>query len=202
MCRESANLLSSRWQLIRGDPPAWGFSGGYLSLADKRTSSGMIINDKQGFAPRSSPFTSTGETNKKERSRLKWGSRDSAVSTVTGYELDGRGFGVRVPVGARFFSSPQESNLATTEPLIVGSTEGRVKTGVMRRSLDFSNAPATHSQLPDCTRSFTTPSQQHYINSQLAVYLVGCVLWTRAITISTLFTLILHNMAARYSVWQ
>jgi hypothetical protein len=33
--------------------------------------------------------------------------RDSAVSTAAGYDLDDRAVGVRVPVGARFFSSPQ-----------------------------------------------------------------------------------------------
>jgi hypothetical protein len=30
--------------------------------------------------------------------------RDSAVGIATGYGLDGRGFGVRVPVGAGIFS--------------------------------------------------------------------------------------------------
>jgi hypothetical protein len=33
------------------------------------------------------------------------GSRESAVAT--GYGLDGRGFGVRVAVGVRFFFSPR-----------------------------------------------------------------------------------------------
>jgi hypothetical protein len=33
--------------------------------------------------------------------------RDSAVGIATGYMLDGRGVGARVPVGARFFSSPR-----------------------------------------------------------------------------------------------
>jgi hypothetical protein len=33
------------------------------------------------------------------------GSRDSVVGIATGYGLDGRGVGVRVPVEARFFSS-------------------------------------------------------------------------------------------------
>jgi hypothetical protein len=31
---------------------------------------------------------------------------DSAVGIVTGYGLDDRGVGVRVPVGARIFTSP------------------------------------------------------------------------------------------------
>jgi hypothetical protein len=34
------------------------------------------------------------------------GSRDSAVGIATGYGLDSREVGVRVPVGARFFRSP------------------------------------------------------------------------------------------------
>jgi hypothetical protein len=34
-------------------------------------------------------------------------SRDSARSTPTGYGLDGQGVGVRVPLGARFFSFPR-----------------------------------------------------------------------------------------------
>jgi hypothetical protein len=35
------------------------------------------------------------------------GSRDSIVSIATGYGLDDRVFGVRVPVGSRIFSSPR-----------------------------------------------------------------------------------------------
>jgi hypothetical protein len=35
------------------------------------------------------------------------GSRDSSVGTATGYGLDDRRVGVRVPVGARIFSSPR-----------------------------------------------------------------------------------------------
>jgi hypothetical protein len=34
------------------------------------------------------------------------GSRDSEVGIVTGYGLDDQGVGVRVPVGARIFTSP------------------------------------------------------------------------------------------------
>jgi hypothetical protein len=33
-------------------------------------------------------------------------SRDSAVGIATGYRLDDQGIGVRVPVGARIFTSP------------------------------------------------------------------------------------------------
>jgi hypothetical protein len=36
-----------------------------------------------------------------------YGSRDSAVGIATGYRLDDRGVGVRVPVGATLFPSPR-----------------------------------------------------------------------------------------------
>jgi hypothetical protein len=34
-------------------------------------------------------------------------SRDNAVGIATGYGLDDRGVGIRVPVGSRIFSSPR-----------------------------------------------------------------------------------------------
>jgi hypothetical protein len=37
---------------------------------------------------------------------LAW-NRDSSVGIATGYGLDDRGVGVRVPVGSRIFSSPR-----------------------------------------------------------------------------------------------
>jgi hypothetical protein len=35
---------------------------------------------------------------------------DTVVGIATGYGLDDRGFGVRVPVGSRIFSSPRHPN--------------------------------------------------------------------------------------------
>jgi hypothetical protein len=37
----------------------------------------------------------------------QWGSRDSSVGIATGYGLDDRVVGVRVPVGSRILSSPR-----------------------------------------------------------------------------------------------
>jgi hypothetical protein len=42
--------------------------------------------------------------------RLKVRSRDSVICIATGYGLDDRGVGVRVPVGSRFFSSSRDPN--------------------------------------------------------------------------------------------
>jgi hypothetical protein len=39
------------------------------------------------------------------------GRRDSVVGIATGYELDDRGVGVRVPVESRIFSSPRRPDL-------------------------------------------------------------------------------------------
>jgi hypothetical protein len=46
-------------------------------------------------------------------------SRDSAVGTATGYGLDGRGVGVRVPVGSRIFSSPRRTERLWGSPSLL-----------------------------------------------------------------------------------
>jgi hypothetical protein len=38
------------------------------------------------------------------------GNRDKIVDIATGYWLDDRGVGIRVPVGSRIFSSPRRPN--------------------------------------------------------------------------------------------
>jgi hypothetical protein len=48
-------------------------------------------------------------------------SRDSAVSIATGYGLDGRGVGVRVPGGSRIFSSPSHSDRLWGAPNILSN---------------------------------------------------------------------------------
>jgi hypothetical protein len=49
------------------------------------------------------------------------GSRDSAVSIVTSYGLDGRGVKVRVPVGAIFFSSPRRPDRLWGSPSLLSN---------------------------------------------------------------------------------
>jgi hypothetical protein len=48
-------------------------------------------------------------------------SRDSPVGIVTGYGLDDRGVGVRVPVGSRIFSSPQRSDRLWGPPSLLSN---------------------------------------------------------------------------------
>jgi hypothetical protein len=48
-------------------------------------------------------------------------SRDSSVGIATGYGLDDRGFGVRVPVVSRIFSSPRRSDRVWGPPSLLSS---------------------------------------------------------------------------------
>jgi hypothetical protein len=48
-------------------------------------------------------------------------SRDNAVGIATGYGLDGRGVGVRVPVGGRFLSPPQRPDQLWSPPSLLSS---------------------------------------------------------------------------------
>jgi hypothetical protein len=56
-----------------------------------------------------------------EQFSLCLGSRDSAVSIVTGYGLDDRGVGVRIPVGSRIFSSPQHPEWLWDPPSLLSN---------------------------------------------------------------------------------
>jgi hypothetical protein len=68
-------------------------------------------------------------------------SRGSAVGIATGYGLDDRGVGVRVPVGSRIFSSPSRPDGLWGPPNLLsnwyrGSLSPRVKRP--RREADYS----------------------------------------------------------------
>jgi hypothetical protein len=54
---------------------------------------------------------------------IEWipGARDSAVGTVTGYGLDDRGVGVRVPVGSRIFSYPRRPDRLWDPPILLSN---------------------------------------------------------------------------------
>jgi hypothetical protein len=50
--------------------------------------------------------------------------RDSSVGIATGYKLEGRAVGVRVPVGARFFTSPRRPDRLWGPPLLSNGYRG------------------------------------------------------------------------------
>jgi hypothetical protein len=49
------------------------------------------------------------------------GNRHSVVGTATGYGLDDRGIGVRVPVGSRIFSSPRRPDRLWGPPSLLSN---------------------------------------------------------------------------------
>jgi hypothetical protein len=68
-------------------------------------------------------------------------SRDSVVGIATGYGLDHRGFGVRVPVGSRILSSPRRLDwLGPTQPPIE-SVPGALSLGVNQQGLVAGHSP-------------------------------------------------------------
>jgi hypothetical protein len=71
-------------------------------------------------------------------------SQDSVVGIATGYELDDRGVGVRVPVGSRIFSSPcRPDRLRHTQPPIQWVREA-LSPGVKRQEGEADHsAPAS-----------------------------------------------------------
>jgi hypothetical protein len=72
-------------------------------------------------------------------------SQDSAVGIVTGYGLDDQGVGVRVPVGARFFTSPCRPDRLWGPPSLLSNGEpGALSPGVKRLRCEADHSP------PDC----------------------------------------------------
>jgi hypothetical protein len=70
----------------------------------------------------------------------KIGDWDSAVGIATGYGLDGRGIGVRVPVGAIFYSSSRPPDrLGPTRPPIQW-VSGTASLGVKRPGSEAGNS--------------------------------------------------------------
>jgi hypothetical protein len=47
--------------------------------------------------------------------------RDGVFGIATGYELDDRGIGVRVPIGSRIFSSPRRPNRLWGQPNLLSN---------------------------------------------------------------------------------
>jgi hypothetical protein len=71
-------------------------------------------------------------------------SRDSVVGIATGYGPDDRGFGVRVPVGLRIFSSPRRPDRLWGPPKLLPSEYRRLfHPGVKRPGREADHSPTT-----------------------------------------------------------
>jgi hypothetical protein len=79
---------------------------------------------------------------------LLFKSRDSAVGIATGYGLDGRGVGVRVPVRSRMFCSPcpPDRLWEPTEPPIQ-LVPGALSTEVKRPGREAGHSPPTNVEV-------------------------------------------------------
>jgi hypothetical protein len=74
--------------------------------------------------------------------------RDSAVGIATGYGLDGRGVGVRVPVGERFFSPPRPPDRLRGPPsLLSNGYWGLLSPGVKRPGREADHLPPTIAEV-------------------------------------------------------
>jgi hypothetical protein len=81
-------------------------------------------------------------------------SRDSSVSIVTGYGLDDRGVGVRVPVALRIFSSPRRPD-RFSGPSSVLTYRNR---GVKRPARETDHPPPTSAEVKKMWIYISTPS--------------------------------------------
>jgi hypothetical protein len=81
-------------------------------------------------------------------------SRDSAVGMATGYGLNSRGNGVRVPVGAKFFSSRSVSG--QSQPPIQW-VQGDLPPGVKRPGHEADHSPPANAELKNTWMYTVTP---------------------------------------------
>jgi hypothetical protein len=79
------------------------------------------------------------------RTRNLYWSKDSVVGIATGYGLDDRGVGIRVPVGSRIFSTSSKPTLGSTQPpvqWVLGASPG-----VKRPGREADHSPATSAKV-------------------------------------------------------
>jgi hypothetical protein len=86
------------------------------------------------------------------------GRQDSAVGIATGYGLDSRGFRVRVPVGARFFSSQRHPDGFWGPPsLLSNGYPGGLSPGVKRLGREADHSYPTSAEVKMTWIYTTTP---------------------------------------------
>jgi hypothetical protein len=85
-------------------------------------------------------------------------SRDTVVGIATGYGLDDRGVGVRVPVGSRIFSSPRRPDRlwGSTQPPIQW-VPGVLSSEVKRPGRGADHSPLTSAEVNKMWIYISTP---------------------------------------------
>jgi hypothetical protein len=83
-------------------------------------------------------------------------SRDSVFCIATGYGLDDRGVGVRVPVGSIIFSASSRPALGPTQPLIE-RVPGAIFPGVKRQECEADHSTPTSAKVKKMGTYTSTP---------------------------------------------
>jgi hypothetical protein len=85
-------------------------------------------------------------------------SRDSAVGIATGYGLDDRGVGVRVPLGSRIFSAPCRPDRLWGPPnLLYNEYRALYPRGVKRQGREADHSPPTSAEVKQIWIYTSTP---------------------------------------------
>jgi hypothetical protein len=82
-------------------------------------------------------------------------SGDSVVGIATGYGLDGRGVGVRVPVGSRIFSSPCRPDRIWSQPNLLSN--GGFSPEVKRQGREADHSPPASAEVKKIWIYTSTP---------------------------------------------
>jgi hypothetical protein len=82
---------------------------------------------------------------------------DSAVGVATGYGLDGRGVGVRVPVGGRIYLLQVVQTGSGVHPTSYPINTGALSPGVKRQGREADHSPPTSAEVKKMWTYTSTP---------------------------------------------
>jgi hypothetical protein len=82
----------------------------------------------------------------------------STVDIATGYGLDDRGVGVRVPVGSRIFSSPRRPDRLWAHPASYTMGSGGFAPGAKRQGREADHSLSTNAEVKKMWIYTSTPS--------------------------------------------
>jgi hypothetical protein len=94
-------------------------------------------------------------------------SQDSLVGIATGYGLDDRVVGVRVPVGSRIFSTSSGPALGSTQPPIEW-VPGPLSPGIKRPGSEADHSPPTSAELNKIWIYTSTPHTPSWRSAMLS----------------------------------
>jgi hypothetical protein len=88
-------------------------------------------------------------------------SQDGAVSIATAYGLDGRGVGIRVPLGARFFLHIVQTG-SEAHPTFCQRVSGKYFSGIKWPRYEDDHSPPTSAEVKNMwIHTFATPYVFH-----------------------------------------